>query len=199
MSPPLADIAGLLIAGGKSLRFGVEKATTPLDGRPLMELAMRVFRPLSRVAVSARPGSGAERHTRALGLVVLHDDPLAPSGPLAGLAAGLEWARREGFGLVATAPCDTPLLPSDLVTHLASEIGDAPAAFAVTEKGEHPLCALWRAALADEISSRLRVGEHPPVRAFLRECGAVAVRFENAAAFSNANTREALAALARRT
>lgn len=197
--PRMAHIAGLLIAGGRSQRFGGEKAMAMFRDQPLMDLSARVFSALPRFAVSARPGSGAERRAHAIGCRVLHDDPLAPSGPLAGLAAGLEWAHREGFAFVATAPCDMPLLPDDLVQRLAAGIGEASAAYAVTDQGAHPLCALWRVTLADAIVSRLRAGEHPSVHAFLAECGAIPVRFENGEAFANANTKEALALLERRS
>ncbi|MGD9981364.1 MAG: molybdenum cofactor guanylyltransferase [Hyphomonadaceae bacterium] len=198
MSARFAQIAGLLMAGGRSRRFGEEKATAQFCGEPLMDAAAHVFAELTCFAVSARPGSGAERHAITQARPVLHDDPALPSGPLAGLAEGLRWAKQRGFALLATAPCDAPLLPVDLVGRLADEIGGAPAAYAVTQSGVHPLCALWRVDLLDTIVSRLRAGEHPPVRKVLTECGAVAVRFGSPDAFANANTKAALAALEQR-
>jgi len=161
----------------------------------MIDRTARLFEPLGRVAVSARAGSGAERRARELGLTVLYDDPSAEPGPLAGVLAGLEWAQREGFGLLATAPCDAPLLPLDLAERLISALGDAPAVYAVTDKGEHPLCGVWSTALADTLARRLRRGEHPAVRAHLAEAGAVTVHFADTGAFANANTIADLAAL----
>lgn len=191
----LESIAGLLLAGGQSKRFGAEKAMAPFRGAPLMDRVASAFAPLPRHAVSARAGSLAEQHAHACGATVLYDAPDAPSGPLAGVAAGLAWAAREGFAWLATAPCDAPLLPSDFVPRLADAIGHAPAAFAVTAEGEHPLCALWSVALLAPLESRLAAGEHPSIKAFLQQCGGAAVRFEEARAFANANTADALAAL----
>jgi molybdopterin-guanine dinucleotide biosynthesis protein A len=191
----LRQVAGLVVAGGSSTRFGSEKAAAKFRGAPLVELVARAFADLPRHAISARPGSEAHKHACAAGLQVLHDHADHPAGPLAGLAAGLDWARREGFTLLATAPCDAPLLPSDLVLRLAAGIGANSAAYAVTVEGAHPLCALWRVQLADALNVRLRSGQHPAVRAFLSEIGAAAVRFDDADAFANANTPEALAAL----
>lgn len=190
-----SSIVGVLIAGGRSTRFGSEKAIAAFRGAPLMDRAARIFADLPGFAVSARAGSGAEHYARALGVPVLHDSPGLPNGPLAGLLAALEWAKQQGFAFVATAPCDAPLLPPDLVARLAQRIGEAAAAFAVTADGEHPLCALWRTELAEPIDARLRSGEHPAVRSFLAELGAVRVRFPDPRQFANANTAGALAAL----
>ena len=198
MSALLTEIGGLVIAGGRSLRFGEEKAVTPFRGAPLMDACAHVFAPLARIAVSARPGSGAERHALSRAHVVLHDDPALPAGPLAGVAAGLRWARAENLALLATAPCDAPLLPADLVQRLAAAMGAAKAAYAVTARGAHPLCALWRVELLETIEAHLHTGEHPAVRAILAACGAVPVEFEDAGAFANANTPETLAALEQR-
>lgn len=198
-SVDLSEIAGLLIAGGRSSRFGEEKAVSRFRGAPLIEAPARAFSALRCFAVSARPGSGAEQHARARNYPVLHDDARYPSGPLTGLLAGLLWARSSGFGFLATAPCDAPLLPDDLVQRLARAIGDRPAAYASTSTGEHPLCALWRSDMAETIAARLAAGDHPAVRRMLAECGAATVMFEDAGAFANANTKTELAALERRT
>ncbi len=192
---PTGAIGGLLIAGGRSTRFGAEKAVALFDGAPMIDRIARLFAHLPGFAISARPGSGAEARGREIGIEVVFDDPALPSGPLAGVLRGLAWARRRGFAFLASAPCDAPCLPANLVARLAQSIGSARAAFAVTEAGHHPLCALWSVCVYDALHARLHEGRHPSVRAFLAEIGAVPVQFEEAHAFANANTAEVLAAL----
>jgi molybdopterin-guanine dinucleotide biosynthesis protein A len=191
----LGQIGGLVLAGGRSRRFGAEKALAPFRGAPMMDAILDRFGELPIVAVSARRGSAAERRAAALGLPVLYDSPSAPEGPLAGICAALEWARGIGLSYVASAPCDAPLLPHDLLPQLARAIGDAPAAYATTERGPHPLCALWSVRLQPALAIALAAGEHPPVRALLQDVGAHAVRFDDDRAFLNANTPAALAAM----
>ena len=190
-------IAGVLLAGGKSSRFGGEKAIALFGGKTLMEVVALAFKDLPKFAVSAQPASAAAARGHAWGVSVLSDDVSAPAGPLTGVAAGLDWAKREGFDFIATAPCDAPLLPGDFVQRLADGIGAAPAAYAVTCQGEHPLCALWRVDLLEPLKARLDAGEHPAARAFLREIGAAVIHFDDANAFANANTADALAELER--
>lgn len=189
-------IGGVLLAGGRSSRFGAEKAVALFDGKPMMDTVVLAFADLPRFAVSAKPASAAAARADDWGVVVLHDDASASEGPLAGVAAGLDWAKLEGFDFIATAPCDAPLLPTDFVHRLVEGIRQAPAAYAITEQGEHPLCALWRVDVFETLKIRLGAGEHPAARTFLKQIGATPVHFDNASAFANANTPDALSALA---
>lgn len=195
----LARTGAVLLAGGRSQRFGVEKAAAPFRGGLMMDAAAAPFAQCASFAVSARAGSGAARHALALGIEVLADDPQHAQGPLAGVCAGLKWAVRQGFDLLATAPCDAPLLPHDLVVRLMRGRGEAPAAYAVTESDLHPLCAIWSMDLLPALTRALACGSHPAVRAFLSDHHARPIHFEDAFAFSNANTPEALAALEARS
>jgi molybdenum cofactor guanylyltransferase len=195
-TPLLDQTGGLLLAGGRSQRFGAEKAVARFRGRMLMDWVADRFIGCGAVALSARAASTAARHGGERGFVVLFDDPDYPVGPLAGICAGLKWASKRGFAFLAVAPCDAPALPRDMFsTLLASLSDDAPAAYAVTELGEHPLCAVWRTSLAPALQIELASKSHPPVRRFLAAHGATPVRFDEAQRFANANTSEILRAL----
>jgi molybdopterin-guanine dinucleotide biosynthesis protein A len=192
----LSKTGGLLLAGGRSQRFGTEKAVALFRGRPLMDWVADRFTGCATVALSARAASMAARHAGERGFVVLFDDPAHPVGPLAGICAGLRWASKRGFAFLAVAPCDAPTLPRDMFSTLLAGLGDdAPAAYAVTDLGEHPLCAVWRTSLAPALSAELASKSHPPVRHFLAAHGAAPVRFDESHRFANANTTEVLQTL----
>ncbi len=184
-------IYGLVLAGGRSSRFGREKAAAQLAGRPMIAWVLDVLKPSCvEVAVNARPGSQAAALGAAAGCMTLADDPSDPEGPLAGLRAGLVWARTLGADALATAPCDTPFLPADLVARLAE--GWTPgegARVAVSPDGPAPLCALWPVPEAlDLIGETLAAGRHPSIRRVLEELRAVEVEFPDPRAFDNLNT-----------
>lgn len=195
---PRVRMAGLVLAGGRSRRFGREKATALWQGRPLLAWSLAALEgECEAVAVSAAPGSGAESLARAAGRVVLHDDPGHAAGPLAGLAVGLAWAASGGFDAVATLPCDTPMVEPAQIRALVGALGEAQGAYAVTEDGSHGLCAVWRCMLAPVLAARLAAGDHPPVHRLLAEIGSRPVRFTNAGLFGNINTEPDLAGLRR--
>jgi molybdenum cofactor guanylyltransferase len=191
-------VAGVVLAGGRSVRFGGEKAAALLAGRPLvMWAAQRLARSCVAVAINARPGTEAESLAQAAGLAVLHDAPGDAAGPLAGVRVGLMWARGLQARSLAVSPCDAPLLPEELFPRLIAAAGEG-AAMAVTGDGRQPLCAVWPVGALAEVAAALAGGAHPPTWRVLESLKAQPVHFGNAAAFANLNTREDLAAVARR-
>ena len=195
---PSNSVAGLVLAGGRSTRFGGEKAAAILHGRPLLLWAVRRLRTRClNVAVNARPDTETQALAIAEQLDVLHDAPGDADGPLAGVKAGLAWAAMNGARALAVSPCDAPLLPDDLFARLIDAAG-AGAAMAVTDEGRQPLCAVWPVTALPAITEALSGGGHPPTWRMLEEIGAKQVMFHPADAFTNVNTRDDLAAAARR-
>jgi molybdopterin-guanine dinucleotide biosynthesis protein A len=199
--PPIlsADRAalGLVLAGGRSVRFGGEKAAAELNGKPLLLWAAeRLAAACPAVAVNARPGTQAERLAGVL--PVLHDRPGDPDGPLAGVRAGLEWAASRAASFLAVSPCDAPLLPDDIFPRLIAAAREHGAAVAETPDGLQPQVAVWPVSALPLLEAALAGGAHPPTWRMLQAAGAAPVRFDDPTAFANVNTREDLAALAGR-
>ncbi len=120
-------------------------------------------------------------------------------GPLAGICAALAYASQLGFSLLATVPCDAPLLPLDLVAKLAPAMraAGAPVVVAAGPRGLEPMFALWRTETVDALDEALVCGEVSP-RRLMERLGAVRVLFQDAAGdndcFTNVNTPEELTA-----
>ena len=188
-------IAGIILAGGRSSRMRVDKALTPLAGRPLIAHVVERLRPqVDFLVISANGDAG--RFAAFDAPVVADADPLAYAGPLAGVCAAMALASSRGVELVATAPCDAPFLPADLVARLLAtlERTGAPAAAARRAGRIEPLFALWRVAAQGAIDEALARGDASP-RALLIHCGAAFADFEEGAnSFDNFNDPAALAA-----
>ena len=192
-------VVGVVIAGGRSLRFGGEKAAAALAGKPLLMWAVaRLQRSCRAVAVNARAGTEAQAIASGAGLPVLHDLEGDPLGPLAGVKVGLMWARKQGAKLLAVSPCDVPMLPQDLFPKLIQAAASSGAAMAETRDGLQPLCAVWPVSALQVVSEALTGGRHPATWMMLERLGAQRVHFESAAAFANINTRSDLTSLASR-
>jgi molybdenum cofactor guanylyltransferase len=187
-----------VLAGGRSVRFGGEKASALLGGKPLLMWAVERLRSVcTQIAVNTRPGTEAEALAKGAGLAVLHDAPGDAAGPLAGVRVGLTWAATVGARSLAVSPCDAPLLPGDLYLRLVAAAGEG-AALAETRDGPQPLCALWPVSALGALEAALAGGAHPATWRMLESVGARRVRFEDAAAFANLNTRADLEAMAAR-
>jgi molybdopterin-guanine dinucleotide biosynthesis protein A len=186
-------MVGVVIAGGRSVRFGGEKAVALLGGRSMLAWAVqRLMLACDAVAVNTRSGTAAEAAARAAGLPVISDAPGDPDGPLAGVKAGLIWARAQGATHLAVSPCDVPLAPDDLYPRLRAAAGEG-AALAETSEGRQPLCAVWPVTALEVLVPALAGGQHPPTWRMLEQIGAVKLPFTPAELFANFNTREDLA------
>jgi molybdopterin-guanine dinucleotide biosynthesis protein A len=194
---PSEPIAAVVLAGGRSTRMGAEKALLPLAGRPLIAHVVERLRPqVAELIISA---NGEAARFASLDCAVVADPPPAlGDGPLSGVGAALAFARRRGFSLLATAPCDAPFLPRDLVARLAAAIAARGASVAVAQsaRGLEPMFALWRDSAAGEIAAEFARGAASP-RAVMARLGAAPVFFapvDGEDPFANLNTREDFAA-----
>ena len=163
-------LLGAVLAGGRSTRFGSDKALALLDGKPLIEHAIDALAAqVDAVIVCGREGG-------------IPDRPAPDLGPLGGINAALHAALAQGFDAVLTCPCDLPLLPPGLAGSLVG--GGYVEAM--------PVIGLWPAALAPMLDAYLAECEDRSVRGWARAAGVPAVRLSGT--LPNLNTPAALAA-----
>lgn len=219
MNIPVAQITGLLLAGGEGRRMGgLDKGLQLLHGEPLASHVMRRLTPQVGILLIS-----ANRHLdqyEQLGCRVIADEMSGFHGPLAGIHAGLQHCDTPWM---LTAPCDSPFLPQDLAQRLADAIMESGAdlAYAVTGSGdpqgdhgqrdhisrdhtsrdhprrdpaprEHPVFSLMRTDLCDSLARYLEGGGRK-VREWQASINAVAVTFPDELAFRNLNTASDLA------
>jgi molybdopterin-guanine dinucleotide biosynthesis protein A len=109
-------VSAVILAGGRSSRFGRDKLAEPLDGRPLLHHAIEAVRPLAtEILVVVAPAA-----TPAIpdGVTVVHD-PVAFEGPLVGLLAGLGTARES---IVVVVGGDMPAIVGAVLEAMVSEL-----------------------------------------------------------------------------
>lgn len=203
MKPVREQITGLLLAGGRGMRMGgADKGLQMLHGEPLAVHVLRRLAPQTGALLIS-----ANRHPETYaalgapyGATVVADTLDGFPGPLAGLLAGL---RAAGTSHVLSAPCDSPWLSTELAARLANALSSnaADIATAVTsgphgEVSPHPVFALLRTSLADDLSAFLEAGERK-VRAWYARHKTVEVVFTDERAFYNINSLQELADLER--
>ena len=97
MSKTASSVVGLVLAGGRSVRFGGEKAVALLDGRPLLVWAAERLRTVcTNVAINVRPGTEAEAVAQTHGMPTLYDAPGDAVGPARRREGRFDLGRRAG-------------------------------------------------------------------------------------------------------
>ena len=166
-------LTAAVLAGGRSLRMGIDKALLAVDGEPLVVRVVGVVRTVCAhtLVITNRPETLTE-----VGLpsdVVILADEVAYQGPLGGLATAMAAAEDEWVLAIAA---DMPHLEPAVIRALWDVREGVDMVLPVGEKGPEPLLALYRvaaclpaarAALATgrrrivALSATLRVAELP--------------------------------------
>ena len=183
-------ITGVILAGGLGRRMGgIDKGLQELQGRPMVAWVVERLAPqVDEVLINAN--QNGERYAE-FGHRVVPDQIPDFAGPLAGLHAALSAAAHP---LVATAPCDSPFLPADLISRLFSALTatDADLAVARTFDQPHPVFCLCKREVLPHLTEFLENGGRKIDR-WYATLKVVEVAFDDEAeAFENINTREEL-------
>ena len=183
-------ITGVILAGGLGRRMGgVNKGLQRLNGKPLaLHVAERLAPQIDELLINVN--QNIEQYA-AFGYRIVADQIPDFAGPLAGLHAALSAAAHP---LVATAPCDSPFLPADLVFRLFSALTatDADLAVARTFEQPHPVFCLCKRDVLPHLTEFLAGGGRKFDR-WYATLNVVEVAFDDEAeAFENINTREEL-------
>ena len=182
-------ISGVIVAGGVSSRMaGVDKAMVTLGDMPLIgHVIQRLSPQVDEIIINANTDYN-------LGYPVVADDlPFEHIGPLAGILAGLNYAR---YNYILTVPCDTPLIPAHLVQSLYQALiqQNVRLAFAQTASGTHPIICLYERAVRVHLQAFIRRGGRK-IYAWHQLLPHVAVDFDDDRAFSNINSPQELCQL----
>ena len=172
-------VSGAVLAGGRSSRFGQDKASYLYQGKPLAVWALESLKKADeRFLVSSRPYNFN---------VPVYPD-LYPGSSLGGLHAALTYANQDW---VALAACDMPFLTPEYWQKLLAQTEGTHAVVVTGPEGKRePLAALYHKSLLPLAKYQLQRGNFR-IQAFIREANARILPFErlelDSKTFFNAN------------
>jgi molybdopterin-guanine dinucleotide biosynthesis protein A len=158
-------IGALVLAGGRSSRFGRDKLLEPLDGRPLIEHALDAVRAVATdVIVVTSPGAS---QPVPAGVDVVPDTS-AFEGPLAGLATGLA-ALDPAIEPVVVVGGDMPTLVTAVLERLLAGLERREATVLADDDGPRPLPMAIRRSSGEAAVQRLLDTDERRLRAILEQ------------------------------
>lgn len=198
----MAKVLGVVLAGGLARRMGGgDKSLQMLAGRPILDHILQRFSPQVDAMILNANGDAA-RFDR-WGLPVAGDAIPDYAGPLAGVLAGLAWARQHNPDVtdIVTVPGDGPFLPRDLVARMvaARDTAGADLACAVSAGQAYPVVGLWPVRLHDDLRRAMVDEDIRKVDRWTARHKLVQVEFaaQPVDPFFNANTPDDIAAAER--
>ena len=195
----MASVSGIVLAGGRSSRMGVDKASLMLDGVTMLQRSVDRLTPaVDELVLVAAPGRALPSVTTELPLREV-EDPIEGEGPLVGIAAGLEACAGSAAVVVAV---DMPFVEAELLRALVARLDDAHRWVVPFADGRpQPLCSAFAVSALSLIRDHIAAGDRAPMalaedldayRMQADEWGAVDA---SGRSFVNVNTPEEFSAL----
>lgn len=158
------EITGIILAGGKNLRLGRNKALEKIGGTTVIERVISRLTPIVNQFIIIT--SDGKNHLITIPSVQFKADINPGKGPLGGIYTGLSVSDTE---LNIAVACDMPFLNTSLFQYM---LGLVPGFDAVVPRTSHsyfePLHAIYSQTCLPVIKTHLDSGQLS-IRAFLRE------------------------------
>jgi len=156
---PLSDITGVILAGGRSSRFGSNKALVMVDSKPLIQLVADL---MSNLFPECLLVTNTPAEYEFLSLPMTHDR-YRGMGPLAGIHAALLQISTPRAFVVA---CDMPNLSPELIRYLCNiNEQEYDVIIPWLEKGQEPLFGIYHKKALAVIDSYLQEKDCQIIRA----------------------------------
>ena len=189
-----SKILGVVLAGGKSQRFGEDKSQVQLGNQLLIDYVLAeiidVFNEIIIVSNNPIKFNQSEK-------VSLIKDFKNNLGPLGGVLSAMKWIKENNkdYQWVSTFPADTPFFKKKILEDFLKKIKpeESKLFFIKSNNTRHNIFGLWSINLLDRLEKDLNTGERK-VELWANNVGVkiINMEFPNKDPFFNINTKEDL-------
>lgn len=146
-------LTGIILAGGRSRRMGVEKGLVHFNGQPLINYSIKVLKDLcSEIMISSNSNC-----YDYLGYKVV-PDLVEDSGPMVGIYSCLTESKNRANLVIS---CDMPFVTEEIFQHLVSQAGNAWICVPWYENDHfEPLCGLYQKDVLPEMKEFIGDGNY---------------------------------------
>ena len=187
-------ILGVVLAGGKSQRFGQDKSQVKLKGKILIDYILSEIVDEFKEILIVANGSINFMESPKISTISDFKEGL---GPLGGVLSAMKWVKENDkrYNWISTFPSDTPFFTKkELKSFYESiQIKENKLFFIKNNETRHNIFGLWSLELMDQLESDLLKGERK-VEFWANSIGVNTINIEhqNIDPFFNINTKEDL-------
>jgi molybdopterin-guanine dinucleotide biosynthesis protein A len=189
-----SKILGVVLAGGKSLRFGEDKSQVKLNNKSLIDHILSEilteFKELLIVSNNSIKFNKSEK-------ISIISDFKNNLGPLGGVLTAMKWIKdnNKDYHWISTFPTDTPFFKNQILKDFHDQINlkNGKLFFIKSNNTRHNIFGLWSIDLADKLGKDLENGDRK-VEDWANKVGVniIDMQFEKNDPFFNINTKEDL-------
>ena len=189
-----SKILGVVLAGGKSLRFGEDKSQVKLNNKSLIDHILSEilteFKELLIVSNNSIKFNKSEK-------ISIIGDFKNNLGPLGGVLTAMKWIKdnNKDYQWISTFPTDTPFFKNQILKDFHNKINlkNGKPFFIKSNNTIHNIFGLWSINLLDLLEKDLNNGQRK-VELWANNIGVkiINMEFSNNNPFFNINTKEDL-------
>ena len=189
-----SNILGVVLAGGKSQRFGEDKCQVKLGDKLLIDYILSEIVDEFKEVLLISNNKIKYNHLNKISLV---EDTKKGLGPLGGILTAMKWIRQnnKSYKWISTFPSDTPFFKKQILNNFIEEIKsyECKLFFINSNNTRHNIFGLWSIDLLERLEKDLENGERK-VEMWANKIGvkSINMKFENKDPFFNINTKEDL-------
>jgi len=187
------NILGVVLAGGKSSRFGEDKNHIKLGNKTLLEHVLYKINNkfLETLIVSSRP-----LEIKITKKITIIEDCFENLGPLAGVLSSMKWIKenKKTFKWIATFPSDTPFFETSIIEEYKKRIttNESSLYFVKSNNKRHNIFGLWSIDLLQTLENDIVKNNFRKVEDWANKIGVktINVEIKEFDPFFNINTKE---------
>jgi len=187
------NILAVVLAGGKSKRFGEDKNHIKLGDKTLLEhVLFKISNKFEEILIV----SSHSLEIKKIKNVIVIPDCLDDLGPLAGVLSSMKWIKenQKSYQWVATFPSDTPFFETSIIEDYKKKIklNDSLLYFIKSNNKRHNIFGLWSMELLKTLEDDLIKNNYRKVEEWANKIGVKTIDFEKKKfdPFFNINTKE---------
>lgn len=149
----LLNFSGIILSGGKSLRMGKDKAFIEIEGIPMIERTLNLFKRIFNEILIITNNKNQFFHFNK---VKVYDDLIPSKGALGGLYTGLFYS---SYDYAFCVGCDMPFLNESIIKFLIQKINNEDIIVPKTKGGLEPLHAIYSKRCLSTIKEMIQQGK----------------------------------------
>ena len=152
------NILGIILAGGKSSRFGEDKSIAKLGDKTLLDHTInKIENEFTEILVIS---NNKEFNFKNNKIYLVEDCIEGQLGPLVGILTAMKWVikNKKNYKWIASFPCDTPFFDIKLISELKIKVKETSKKliFLNSNKKRHNIFGLWSMDLIEILEKDIK-------------------------------------------
>ena len=185
------NVLPVILAGGKSRRFGADKAVAKLGEKSLIDYTINKLEPkFAEILVITNNPMQVSKNN----IFFIKDTMAGQLGPLVGILSAMEWVKNndKNYEWIISFPCDTPFFEEEIIDKVinSQKSSDKKLLFLKSGNKRHNIFGLWSIELMEQLRNDINQGARK-VEDWANKIGTeiVEINSESDKSFLNINTK----------